>query len=81
MSDKDDIPMLNDLIERGAEVTMSDLGLDDYAEADPPLQVSDVIAAEAEAQAQENTELHSTPTMPRRSRRRLYARHTGHLGI
>ena len=50
MSDKDDIPMLNDLIERGAEVTMSDLGLDDYA-ADPPLQVSDVIAAEAQAQA------------------------------
>ena len=56
MSDKDDIPMLNDLIERGAEVTMSDLGLDDYA-TDPPLQVSDVIAAEAQAQAQENTEL------------------------
>ena len=56
MSDKDDIPMLNDLIERGAEVTMSDLGLDDYA-ADPPLQVSDVIAAEALAQAQESTEL------------------------
>jgi hypothetical protein len=54
MSDKDDIPMLNDLIERGAEVTMSDLGLDDYA-TDPPLQVSDVIAAEA--QAQESTEL------------------------
>jgi len=52
MSDKDDIPMLNDLIERGAEVTMSDLGLDDYA-TDPPLQVSDVIAAEA----QESTEL------------------------
>ncbi len=56
MSDKDDIPMLNDLIERGAEVTMSDLGLDDYA-TDPPLQVSDVIAAEAQAQAQESTEL------------------------
>ena len=56
MSDKDDIPMLNDLIERGAEVTMSDLGLDYYA-IDPPLQVSDVIAAEAQAQAQESTEL------------------------
>ena len=54
MSDKDDIPILNDLIERGAEVTMSDLGLDDYAD-DPPLQVSDVIAAEA--LAQESTEL------------------------
>jgi hypothetical protein len=56
MSDKDDIPILNDLIERGAEVTMSDLGLDDY-DTDPPLQVSDVIAAEAQAQTQESTEL------------------------
>ena len=56
MSNKDDIPILNDLIERGAEVTLSDLGLDDYAD-DPPLQVSDVIAAEAEARAQESTEL------------------------
>ena len=56
MSDKDDIPVLKDLIERGAEVTMSDLGLDDYAD-DPPLQVGDVIAAEAQAQAQESTEL------------------------
>jgi len=56
MSDKDDIPILNDLIERGAEVTMSDLGLDDYAD-DPPLQVSDVIEAEAEALAQERTEI------------------------
>ena len=56
MSDQDDIPILNDLIERGAEITMSDLGLDDYA-ADPPLQVSDVIAAEAQAEAQESTGL------------------------
>jgi hypothetical protein len=58
MSDKDDIPMLNDLIERGAEITMSDLGLADHAD-DPPLRVSDVITAEAEAQARahENTEL------------------------
>ena len=53
MSDQDDIPVLNDLIERGAEITMSDLGLAD----DPPLQVSDVIAAQAQARAQENTEL------------------------
>ena len=56
MNDKDDIPILNDLIERGAEVTLSDLGLDDYAD-DPALQVSDVIAAESEALAQESTEL------------------------
>ena len=52
MSDQDDIPILNDLIERGAEITMSDLGLEDYAE-DPSLRVSDVIAAEAQAQAEE----------------------------
>ena len=51
MSDKDDIPVLNDLIERGTEITMSDLGLDDYAD-DPPLQVSDVIADEAQDEAQ-----------------------------
>ena len=58
MSDQDDIPVLNDLIERGAEITMSDLGLADYAD-DPPLQVSDVIAAEAQAlaRAQENIDL------------------------
>jgi len=29
MNDQNDIPMLTDLIERGAEITMSDLGLDD----------------------------------------------------
>ena len=56
MSDKDDIPMLNDLIERGAEVTLSDLGLDDYG-TDPPLQVSEVIAAEVEAEALEQEDV------------------------
>jgi hypothetical protein len=29
MSDQDDIPVLHDLIESGAEITLSDLGLDD----------------------------------------------------
>ena len=58
MSDKDDIPVLNDLIERGTEITMSDLGLDDYAD-DPPLQVSDVIAAEAQDEAQAEAEAHA----------------------
>ena len=56
MSDQDDIPVLNDLIERGAEITMSDLGLDDYAD-DPPLKVSDVLVAEAQAQAHEDAAL------------------------
>jgi hypothetical protein len=56
MSDQDDIPVLNDLIERGTEITMSDLGLDDYAD-DPPLKVSDVLAAEAQALAQESDAL------------------------
>ncbi len=32
MSDQNDIPMLTDLIEKGAEITMSDLGLDDDLE-------------------------------------------------
>jgi hypothetical protein len=40
MSDQDDIPILNDLIERGVEITLSDLGLDD----DAALRVSDVEA-------------------------------------
>ena len=29
MSDRNDIPVLTDLIEKGVEITMSDLGLDD----------------------------------------------------
>lgn len=65
MSDQDDIPVLNDLIERGTEITMSDLGLEDYAD-DPPLKVSDVLAAEAQALAQENDalEFEADETLP-----------------
>ena len=44
MSEEDDIPVLDDLIERGIEITLSDLGLDD----EPPLSVADVLAAELE---------------------------------
>ena len=51
MSDQDDIPVLNDLIESGIEITLSDLGLD---EADnPPIRVEDVIEAEREFEARE----------------------------
>ena len=32
MSDKSDIPVLTDVIEKGIEITMSDLGLDDDLE-------------------------------------------------
>lgn len=32
MSDRNDIPVLTDLIEKGAEISMSDLGLDDDLE-------------------------------------------------
>ncbi len=32
MSDRDNIPVLTDLIEKGLEITMSDLGLDDEVE-------------------------------------------------
>jgi len=42
MSEPADIPVLDDLIERGIEITLSDLGLDD----DPPLRVKDVMAAD-----------------------------------
>jgi hypothetical protein len=42
---QDDIPVLDDLIEKGIEITLSDLGLDDDG---PPLRVEDVMAAELE---------------------------------
>ena len=32
MSEEEDIPVLDDLIEKGIEITLSDLGLDDEAE-------------------------------------------------
>ena len=44
MSEEDDIPVLDDLIEKGIEITLSDLGLDD----EPELTVDDVLAAELE---------------------------------
>ena len=50
MSDQDDIPILDDLIERGIEITLSDLGLDD----DPPLRAADVIAAEVKFEADDS---------------------------
>jgi hypothetical protein len=50
MINKDDIPVLNDLIERGIEITLSDLGLDDLDD-DSPLRVGDVIAADLEIEA------------------------------
>lgn len=40
----DDIPVLDDLIEKGIEITLSDLGLDD----EPSLRVEDVRAEELE---------------------------------
>ena len=49
MSDQDDIPVLDDLIERGIEITLSDLGLDDA----PPIRVEDVMEAENEFAADE----------------------------
>jgi hypothetical protein len=52
MSDQDDVPVLNDLIERGIEITLSDLGLDDAAD-DPPLRVEDVMSAKLGFEADE----------------------------
>ena len=34
MSDRDNIPVLTDLIEKGGEITLSDLGLDEHYEGD-----------------------------------------------
>jgi hypothetical protein len=58
MSDQDDVPVLNDLIERGIEITLSDLGFDDAAD-DPPLRVEDVIEAKLGFEADEAA--HDTP--------------------
>lgn len=44
MSEEEDIPVLDDLIEKGIEITLSDLGLDD----EPALSIDDVLAAELE---------------------------------
>jgi len=57
MSDQDDIPLLDDLIEKGIEITLSDLGLDD----DPPLRVEDVRAAEANFEADDSFPLSVDP--------------------
>ena len=43
MSDQNDIPMLTDLIEKGLEITMSDLGLND----DLDIAVDDVYAGDS----------------------------------
>ena len=51
MSEQDDIPVLNDLIESGIEITLSDLGLEDAV--DSPLRVDDVMEAELEFEADE----------------------------
>ena len=59
MSDQDDVPVLNDLIERGIEITLSDLGLDDAAD-DPPLRVEDVNKAELGFETDEAA--HNTPS-------------------
>ena len=53
MSDDENIPVLDDLIERGIEITMSDLGLED----EPPLRVADVLAAESRYNTDESQAL------------------------
>jgi hypothetical protein len=57
MNDQDDIPLLDDLIEKGIEITLSDLGLDD----DPPLRVEDVRAAEVRFEADDSVPLSVDP--------------------
>ena len=57
MIDQDDIPILDDLIEKGSEITLSDLGLAD----DPPLRVEDVMAAEVRFEADDSLPLTVDP--------------------
>lgn len=56
MSDEDDIPVLDDLIEKGIEITLSDLGLEEQ-----PLRVADVLAAEADAERPDSQSLTLDP--------------------
>ena len=60
MSDQDDIPVLNDLIESGIEITLSDLGLDDAV--DSPIRVEDVMEAELKFEVDESAPY--TPAPP-----------------
>ena len=62
MSDQDHIPVLNDLIESGIEITLSDLGFDDAD--DPSLRVEDVMEAELEFDADEAAPLAASPFIP-----------------
>ena len=48
--EEEDIPVLDDLIEKGIEITLSDLGFDD----EPALSVDDVLEAEAELEIAED---------------------------
>ena len=41
MSDRDNIPVLTDLIEKGAEITLSDLGLEDEYQEEVALDTTD----------------------------------------
>ena len=48
MSDQSDIPVLTDLIEKGMEITLSDLGLDDDLEIkDDDTDIDDIAVDEA----------------------------------
>ena len=58
MTDPDDIPVLDDLIEKGIEITLSDLGLED----EPSLAVEDVMVAELEINADDAAPLAFDPT-------------------
>ncbi|HUV21116.1 MAG TPA: hypothetical protein VMZ32_04965 [Gammaproteobacteria bacterium] len=72
MADQDDIPVLDDLIESGIEITLSDLGLDD----DPPLSASHTDSQEitfdpAEAAALVHDPLADNPALEQAVRRIL----------
>jgi hypothetical protein len=72
MSDQEDIPVLDDLIESGIEITLSDLGLAD----DPPLSAShtdseDITFDPTEAAALSRDPLADNPALEQAVRRIL----------
>jgi hypothetical protein len=72
MSDEDDIPVLDDLIESGIEITLSDLGLAD----DPPLSAhyrdsQDISFDPSEAAALSHDPLADNPALEQAVRRIL----------
>ena len=77
MSDQDDIPILTDLIEKGIEIKLSDLGLDDELEtsAEAPFN-SENAAIEIAVPETENTDPFQDNPELEQMVRRIFDEHT-----